>query len=438
MITVDSILGKYRPLVASAGAMQPIGRVTRVVGLVIESAGPSAPIGEVCQLRDRGGNEVAKCEIVGFRDNHILSMPLGEVRNIEPGMEIMALGGGLSVCPGNDLLGRVLDGLGNPIDGKEELPDASCRSIYARPVNPLHRKRIDEPIATGIRAVDGLLTLGKGQRIGIFAGSGVGKSTVMGMVARNTSADVNVIALIGERGREVRDFIEEDLGEDGLRRSVVVVATSDMPPLVRIKAPFVATAIAEFFRDEGLDVMLMMDSVTRLAMAQREVGLSIGEPPTTKGYTPSVFAMLPQLMERAGTSQNGSITALYTVLVEGDDMNEPIADAVRGILDGHVVLSRKLAAMGHYPAIEVLDSVSRVMREVTTDEHRAGAQKFKETLAAYRDAEDLISVGAYQRGSNPLVDKAIDKRTLMNEFLRQRRDEHTSLRHTVESLGKIF
>lgn len=437
MMTVEKIVGKYRPLITSAATMAPLGRVTRVVGLVIESIGPYAPVGEVCVLRDRHGNETAKCEIVGFRDNHILSMPLGEVRNIEPGMEIAATGAGLSVRPSNDLLGRILDGLGNPIDGKGDLLPAPHRSIYAQPINPLLRRRIEKPVATGVRAIDGLLTLGKGQRVGIFAGSGVGKSTIMGMVARNTSADVNVIALIGERGREVLDFIEEDLGDEGLRRSVVIVATSDMPPLVRIKAPFVATAIAEYFREEGLDVMLMMDSVTRLAMAQREVGLSIGEPPTTRGYTPSVFAMLPQLMERAGTSQNGSITALYTVLVEGDDMNEPIADAARGILDGHIVLSRKLAAMGHYPAIDILESVSRVMREVTEQNHRNAAQKFKEMMAAYREAEDLISVGAYQRGSNVLVDKAVEKKQDINAFLRQRRDEQSSLKLTVEMLSKV-
>lgn len=437
MMTTEGILTKYRLLAREAATTMPIGRVVRVTGLVIESAGPYAPIGEICILRDKYGMEAARCEIVGFRDNHILSMPIGEIRSIEPGMEIMATGMGLTVSPSNDMLGRVLDGLGSPIDGKGKLPASTRRSIYAQPPNPMLRRRIHEPIETGARAIDGLLTMGKGQRIGIFAGSGVGKSTLMGMIARNTNADVNVIALIGERGREVLDFIEKDLGADGLKRSVVIVSTSDTPPLARIKAAFVATTIAEYFRDEGLDVMMMMDSVTRLAMAQREAGLSIGEPPTTKGYTPSVFAMLPQLMERAGTSADGSITALYTVLVEGDDMNEPIADAARGILDGHIVLARKLAAMGHYPAIDVLESISRLMSDVAAPEHRRIAKQFKEMLAAYREAEDLISVGAYQRGSNALVDKAIERKREIDDFLRQGYDEYCAMRTTIEQLGRV-
>lgn len=437
MMTTEGILTKYRSLAHEAASILPIGRVTRVTGLVIESAGPYAPIGEICVLRDKQGNEAARCEIVGFRDNHILSMPIGEIRSMEPGMEIIATGSGLTVSPSNDMLGRVLNGLGYPIDGRGELQPAHRRSIYAQPPNPMSRRRIVEPIETGVRSIDGLLTMGKGQRIGIFAGSGVGKSTLMGMIARNTNADVNVIALIGERGREVRDFIEKDLGEDGLKRSVVIVSTSDTPPLARIKAAFVATTVAEYFRDEGLDVMMMMDSVTRLAMAQREAGLSIGEPPTTKGYTPSVFAMLPQLMERAGTSADGSITALYTVLVEGDDMNEPIADAARGILDGHIVLTRRLAAMGHYPAIDVLESISRLMSDVAMPEHRRAAKQFKEMMAAYREAEDLISVGAYQRGSNELVDKAIDRKKETDGLLRQDYDEHCAMRATIEQLGRI-
>jgi len=437
MPPVESILQKYASVIQSATTVETIGRITQVTGLVLESQGPQAPIGEVCVLRNRFGDEVCRSEIVGFKDNKILSMVLGDLESIEPGMEIAASGTTLTVEVGNNLLGRILDGLGKPMDGKGSLKNTSSRSIYSQPPNPLLRKRINEHMATGVRAIDGLLTLGKGQRVGIFAGSGVGKSTLLGMIARNATADVNVIALIGERGREVRDFIEEDLGEEGLKRSVVIVATSDMPALVRVKAPLIATAIAEYFRDQGLDVMLMMDSVTRLAMAQREIGLTIGEPPTTKGYTPSVFALLPKLMERAGTSDVGTITALYTVLVEGDDMNEPIADAARGILDGHIVLSRRLAAMGHYPAIDVLESVSRVMKDVISPQHRIDAQNMKEMLAAYREAEDMISVGAYQKGANSMVDKAMELRTLTREFLRQEVEDPTNFQEIVEQLTEF-
>lgn len=434
---VESILQKYSSVIRSATTVETIGRITQVTGLVLESQGPQAPIGEVCVLRNRLGEEVCRSEIVGFKDNKILSMVLGELESIEPGMEIASSGTTLTVEVGNNLLGRVLDGLGKPMDSKGSLKNTNSRSIYAQPPNPLLRKRINEPMATGVRAIDGLLTLGKGQRVGIFAGSGVGKSTLLGMIARNATADVNVIALIGERGREVRDFIEEDLGEEGLKRSVVIVATSDMPALVRVKAPLIATAIAEYFRDQGLDVMLMMDSVTRLAMAQREIGLTIGEPPTTKGYTPSVFALLPKLMERAGTSDIGTITALYTVLVEGDDMNEPIADAARGILDGHIVLSRRLAAMGHYPAIDVLESVSRVMKDVISPQHKINAQDMKEMLAAYREAEDMISVGAYQKGANLMVDKAMELRSQTRKFLRQEVEDPTDFREIVEQLAEF-
>lgn len=434
MNPADLLLKKYASVIGSATTVETIGRITQVTGMVLESQGPQAPIGEVCILRNRMGNEVCRSEIVGFKDNKILSMVLGDLENIEPGMEIAASGTTLTVEVGNNLLGRVLDGLGKPMDGKGPLSKTTTRSIYAQPPNPLLRKRIKEPMATGVRAIDGLLTLGKGQRVGIFAGSGVGKSTLLGMIARNATADINVIALIGERGREVRDFIEEDLGEEGLKRSVVIVATSDMPALVRVKAPLIATAIAEYFRDQGLDVMLMMDSITRLAMAQREIGLTIGEPPTTKGYTPSVFALMPKLMERAGTSDIGTITALYTVLVEGDDMNEPIADTARGILDGHIVLSRRLAAMGHYPAIDVLESVSRVMKDVIHPQHRTNAQNMKEMLAAYREAEDMISVGAYQKGANPMVDKAMDLRNQTRKFLRQEVEDPTDFKQIVEEL----
>lgn len=414
------------------------GKIQKVVGLVLESEGPNASIGEVCSLRDKKGGEVCKSEIVGFRDgNKILSMALGEVANISPGMEIVALGKQLSVKVGDVLMGRVLDGLGDPIDDLGSIETNIKRSIYAAPPNPLLRKRITEPISTGIRAIDGMLTFGKGQRMGIFAGSGVGKSTLIGMIARNTSADINVIALIGERGREVKEFIEKDLGEEGLKRSIVVVATSDAAPLVRVKAGLVATTIAEHFRDQGLDVMLMMDSVTRLAMAQREVGLTIGEPPTTKGYTPSVFGLLQKTMERAGTSQIGSITGLYTVLVEGDDMNEPIADAARGILDGHIVLSRKIASSGHYPAIDVLESISRVRGDVISKEHAGAAKSIQEMLAQYKSAEDLISVGAYQQGVNIKTDKAVQFYDIINHFLKQNVDEQSDYQTTVNSLLDI-
>ncbi|MBX3043846.1 MAG: FliI/YscN family ATPase [Candidatus Kapabacteria bacterium] len=415
------------------------GKIQKVVGLVLESDGPISPIGEVCSLRDRSGRELCRSEIVGFRDgNKILSMALGEVSSIAPGMEIVGLGKQLTVKVGDRLLGRVLDGLGEPIDNKGALDINLTRSIYSPPPNPLLRSRINEPISTGIKAIDGMLTFGKGQRVGIFAGSGVGKSTLIGMIARNTSADINVIALIGERGREVKEFIERDLGDEGLRRSVVIVATSDSSPLVRVKAGLVATTISEYFRDRGLDVMLMMDSATRLAMAQREVGLTIGEPPTTKGYTPSVFSLLQKTMERAGTSDKGSITGLYTVLVEGDDMNEPIADAARGILDGHIVLSRRLASLGHYPAIDVLESISRVKSDVITKEHAEASRFLQEMLATYKAAEDLISVGAYQQGINPKTDKAIQFYDIINNFLKQEVDDHTDFDLAVKQILEIF
>lgn len=414
------------------------GRITKVVGLVLESEGPKAPIGEVCILRNKLGKEISKSEIVGFRDkNKILSMVLGELTEIAPGMEIVASGTPLSIKVGDALLGRVLDGLGNPLDDKGPVKSDLSRSIYAQPPNPLTRQRIKEPISTGIKAIDGMLTFGKGQRVGIFAGSGVGKSTTLGMIARNTSADINVIALIGERGREVKEFIEKDLGEEGLQRSIVVVATSDAPSLVRVKSALVATTIAEYFRDRGLDVMLMMDSVTRLAMAQREVGLTIGEPPTTKGYTPSVFSIMQKTMERAGTSDKGSITGLYTVLVEGDDMNEPIADAARGILDGHIVLSRKLASLSHYPAIDVLESISRVRGDVVGKEHIMAARHIQELLAVYKSAEDLINVGAYQSGTNKKLDRAVALIDQINDFLKQNTDYHADFTATINELMAI-
>lgn len=439
MEMVTTTLNKqFSDILKKTSPLQHSGKVTKVIGLVIESEGPKGKIGEVCILKDRAGNEISKSEIVGFKDNRILSMVLGDLVEISPGTEIIATGETLSINCGDAMLGRVLDGLGTPLDAGGLLKLEARRSIYSQPPNPLLRKRISEPLATGIRAIDGLLTIGKGQRLGIFAGSGVGKSTLLGMIARNTSADINVIALIGERGREVREFIEKDLGEEGLSRSIVVVATSDTPSLVRVKSALVATTIAEYFRDRGLDVMLMMDSVTRLAMAQREVGLTIGEPPTTKGYTPSVFSLMQKTLERAGTSENGSISALYTVLVEGDDFNEPVSDAARGILDGHIILTRKLAALSHYPSIDILESVSRVMNDVVSKEHKEKASSIKELMAIYKGAEDLISVGAYQKGSNPKIDRAIAYIDKINDFLKQAVEESITLDDTINRLMNLI
>ncbi len=433
----ESFFNKYDGLIKSADTTRVSGHVIQVVGLVIESEGPIAFIGEVCKLLARDGREICRSEVVGFRGNRILSMILGEMKNIAPGTVIVGTGHSLKVGVGDEILGRILDGLGQPIDGKGDLPVSEYRSIDAQPPNPFLRQRIAEPISTGIRAIDGLLTVGKGQRVGIFSGSGVGKSTTLGMMARNSSADVNVIGLVGERGRELREFIEKDLGSEGLARSVIVVATSDQPALARIKAALLATSIAEYFRDKRLDVFLMIDSITRFAMSQREVGLAVGEPPTTKGYTPSVFSLLPRLMERAGTSENGTITGFYTVLVEGDDMNEPIADAARGILDGHIVLTRNLASKGHYPAIDILQSVSRVMHDITSPEHSRAAADIQEMLATYRDAEDLISVGAYQKKSNPKIDRAIALIDKINEFLTQDVYESAQLQNTLKQLYEL-
>ncbi|MCC6445226.1 MAG: flagellar protein export ATPase FliI [Armatimonadetes bacterium] len=414
------------------------GKVSQVIGLVIESLGPPAQIGERCLIHYNRTRPPMDAEVVGFRDNKVLLMPLGEMDGIKPGSEVVATGHALSVPVGRNLLGRIFDGLGRPMDDGPEIIAEGYYPINAVPPHSLKRQRIHEPLQLGIRAIDGLLTCGKGQRMGIFAGSGVGKSTILGMIARNTRADVNVIALTGERGREVRDFIERDLGEEGMKRSVVVVATSDQPALVRLKAAFVATAVAEYFRDQGQDVMLMMDSVTRFAMAQREIGLAIGEPPTTRGFTPSVFALLPRLLERAGTSEKGTITGLYTVLVDGDDMNEPIADAARGILDGHIVLSRDLASRNHYPAIDILNSVSRVMPEVTLPEHREAVGRLRSVLAAYNEAEDLINIGAYVAGSNPRIDYARERIEAVRAFLCQDVEERSRYEETVGCLEGLF
>lgn len=432
-------LGRYERMLPKLSTVKMHGRVNQVIGLTIESEGPACQIGELVYIYDkRGVNKPIRAEVVGFKGNKVLSMPLGEMGGISPGCEVRGTGKPLSVKVGPKILGRILDGLGEPIDGKGPLDCDEEYPIYNSPPNPMTRPRIEHVLSLGVRVLDGLLTFGKGQRMGIFAGSGVGKSTTMSMIARYTKADITVLSLVGERGRELRDFLERDLGEEGLKRSVVTVATSDTPALARMKAAYTGTAIAEYFRDKGMDVMLMMDSVTRFAMAQREVGLAIGEPPATKGYTPSCFALLPKLMERPGTSPAGTITAMYTVLVDGDDMNEPIADAVRGILDGHIVLNRKIAHRGQYPAVDVLQSVSRVMSEIATKEHKVAAQKLREILATYKENEDLISIGAYQRGSNPKIDYAIAKHDEVIRFLKQGTEEHSTFDDTVQTMMNLM
>ena len=415
------------------------GRVSQVVGMVIESKGPGIPVGSICEVDVFRGREQVLAEVVGFREGKVLLMPLGEMRGIEPGSKIRLVGGQARVPVSEALLGRVIDGLGNPVDNKG-LPEIKQQyPLYAEPLNPMRRQRILEPVDVGVRAINGLLTLGKGQRIGIMAGSGVGKSTLLGMIAKHTAADISVIALIGERGRELKDFIERDLGEEGLARSVVIVATSDQPPLVRMRGAYLAMAVSEFFRDMGRDVILMMDSVTRFAMSSREVGLAIGEPPTSRGYTPSVFSQLPKLLERAGTCEDkGSITGIYTVLVEGDDMNEPIADAVRSIVDGHIVLTRDLAGRGHYPAIEILNSISRCMSDVVDRQQVENAHNFLEILATYRRSEDLINIGAYTSGSNVKIDKAIEMIDSLNDYLEQPVDEKVSLAESRDRLAELI
>ncbi|BEU87162.1 flagellar protein export ATPase FliI [Selenomonas sp. TAMA-11512] len=428
-------INKFIDAIDSCESIKMSGKITQVIGLVIESKGPSVSMGELCYIKSRFPNVAPiPAEVVGFRDGFVLLMPIGEMQGIGPGCEVMSAQRTLKVKVGEELLGRVLDGLGNPMDGKGPLFCKKEYPLHRDPPPPLERPRIKDSLYVGVRAIDGLITMGDGQRIGIMAGSGVGKSTLLSMIARNTEADISVIALVGERGREVKEFIERDLGEEGLKRSVVVVATSDKPALVRIKGAMTATAIAEYFRDQGKKVVLMMDSVTRFAMAQREVGLTIGEPPATRGYTPSVFALLPRLLERTGTSAKGSITGIYTVLVDGDDMNEPIADAVRSILDGHIVLSRQIAAQNHFPAIDVLGSVSRVMVEVVDDNHMKASQQMRALMAVYKEAEDLIHIGAYVKGSSKRIDEAVAKIDSINEFLCQEIYEQSSFEETVQSL----
>lgn len=438
MTKLNLDLDKYREHLKNVDPVRINGKVTQVIGLTVESQGPDASIGDLCYIYPTKTSKPLKAEVVGFRENKVILMPLGDLHAISPGCDVVGTGKPLTVQVGSELLGKVLDGLGNPLDGSFLPSRMPNYSTHNSPNNPLARPRVSKPLGTGVRVIDGLLTVGEGQRVGIFAGSGVGKSTLLGMIARNTTADVNVIALIGERGREVLEFIEKDLGPEGLARSVVIVATSDQPALIRMKGAMIATSIAEYFRDRGLNVMLMMDSVTRYAMAMREVGLAIGEPPATRGYTPSVFAALPKLLERAGTGKKGSITAFYTVLVDGDDMNEPIADAVRGILDGHIVLSRALAHKGHYPAIDVLSSVSRVMNEIVTLEQLDAANELKRLLAIYRDSEDLINIGAYQQGSNQNIDMAIQYIDMINSFAKQRTNEKVTLEEAQQQLIANF
>ncbi|MCM1002743.1 MAG: flagellar protein export ATPase FliI [Candidatus Gastranaerophilales bacterium] len=427
----------YSDIIKKTKTIKEVGKITEIIGLTIESDGPKSSIGDLCYIYNDYNDSPMMAEVVGFKKDKILLMPLASPDGIRPGAHVVNSGSAMKIGVGNQLIGRVLDGLGRPIDTLGDIRFSEYRSTRADAINPLKRKRISEPLSLGIKSVDGFSTVGKGQRMGIFAGSGVGKSTTLGMMAKNTSADLNVIALIGERGREVKEFIEEILGTEGMKRSIVIAATSEQPSLVKIKAAFVATTIAEYFRDKGMDVLFMLDSVTRIAMAQREVGLAIGEPPATRGYTPSVFAMMPKLMERAGTTEKGTITGLYTVLVEGDDFNEPISDTARSILDGHIVLSRALAHKNHYPAIDVLQSLSRVMGDVTADEHRKAAGAVRNLLAVHAKNEDLINIGAYVNGSDPVCDKAIALMDNINGFLKQSTKEKIEYDNTVSSIIEL-
>ena len=431
-------LEEYIEAVDWLSSVEVRGRVTELVGLLIRAAVPGARVGELCLIRSPHRARELRAEVVGFRGSEVILMPLGEIHDVAMGAEVISTGRAMTVRVGSALLGRVLDGLGEPADGKGPIEGAQDYPVSARPPDPLHRQRVTKPLSTGVRALDGLLTVGEGQRVGIYAAAGVGKSTLLGMLARNTEADINVIALVGERGREVRDFLEQDLGEEGLQRSVVVVATSNEPSLVRMKAAYVATTIAEYFRDQGKRVLLMMDSVTRFARALREVGLAAGEPPARAGFPPSVFSELPRLLERTGNSERGSITAFYTVLVEGDDMSEPIADETRSILDGHIVLSSALAATGHYPAIDIGHSISRIMPAVADPAHLEAARKLREVLATYEANKDLIVIGAYKKGSDQRIDYALSKLNPVNAFLKQRTHERTPAATALAQLQRLF
>lgn len=430
-------INKYETIINNTDTYERVGKVSQVVGLAVECAGLQTHMGEICRIYTGRGREHILADVVGFKENKVLLMPLGDLGGVGPNNFVVPTGEALRVPVGQNFLGRVLDAFGNPMDGKGPVEPETMYPIDNPPPNPLMRKHIDEVLPLGVKAIDSMLTIGKGQRIGIFAGSGVGKSTLLGMIARNATADVNVIVLIGERGREVRAFLENDLGEEGLKRSVVVIATSDQPALIRLKSASVGTSIAEYFRDQGKSVLLMMDSLTRFAMAQREIGMAVGEPPVSRGYTPSVYAIMPKLLERSGTSDKGAITGLYTVLVEGDDMNEPIADTVRGILDGHIVLSRHLANSNHYPAIDVLASVSRLMPQIASREHYDQAGFVRNMLYTYQKAQDLIAIGAYKKGTDPNIDRAIDLLGSIHSLLKQRMDEAFTFEQTLGLLSGI-
>ena len=436
----QAYLQRFRERLENARALCPAGRIVDVIGLTIQATGPQMNIGDLCFVVTGDAQKGAHIpvEVVGFRGDRIILMSLGNMQGIGPGNLLIPTFKPQTIRVSDDLLGRVVDSMGNPLDDGPPLRCIDEVSLRADAPHPMKRQRIKEPLATGVRAIDGCMTCGKGQRVGIMAGSGVGKSKLIGMIARNTNADINVIALIGERGREVREFVEKDLGPEGLARSVVVVATSDGPALQRLNGAYAATAIAEWFRDQGADVLLMMDSVTRFAMAQREIGLAVGEPPTTKGYPPSVYALMPKLLERAGMAERGSITGFYAVLVEADDLNDPIGDAARSILDGHVALSRRLASRGHYPAIEVLDSISRSMIDVTNDAHRQLAGEIRKHLAVYREAEDLINIGAYVAKSNQDTDAAIHLLPHLHAFLKQGLYEESSFDEIMKRMQKAL
>ncbi len=435
-MTLD--LSTFEQAIKQQSPYPEVGYVEQIVGLVIETKGPRAKMGDLCYIHsDQPGVPPLAAEVVGFKAGRLMMMPLGEMIALAPGNRVVNTNRALEVPVGQNLLGRVLDGLGRPIDNRGELCCDDALPVATEAPSPLHRRSISEPLPLGVRSLDGFTTVGKGQRVGIFAGSGVGKSTLLGMITRNTEADLTVIALVGERGREVKEFIEEALGTEGMKRAVVVVSTSEQPALMKIKAALTATTIAEYYRAQGKNVILMLDSLTRVAMALREVGLSVGEPPTSRGYTPSVFAFMPKLLERAGTSDEGSITGLYTVLVEGDDFNEPISDTVRGILDGHVILSRDLAHQNHFPAVDVLGSISRLMIGITAPEHRAAAGKIRDLMATYRKSEDIINIGAYVRGTNPKIDLSIQLKDKIDAFLKQQVDEAVGFDETVKGLAQL-
>ncbi len=438
MPTLDAKIKDLMSRVDGVDSVEFSGRISKVVGMAVESRGPLVKMGDICKIISNTNDEFVYAEVVGFRDEVVLLMPYGELTGIGVGNKVVATGSELSVPVGEGLRGRILDALGKPMDGKGPIKPDTVYPVQSAPPSPLGRKRIKESLELGVRSIDGFLTMGEGQRVGIFAGSGVGKSTLLGMIARRATADINVIALVGERGREVLDFVERDLGEEGLAKSVLIVATSDQPALLRLKSAMVATAIAEYFRDTGKKVLLMMDSLTRFAMAQREIGMAVGEPPVSRGFPPSVYAMLPRLLERAGTSQEGSITGIYTVLVEGDDMNEPISDTVRGILDGHFVLSRKLANNNHYPAIDVLASISRLMPEIVSDEHKILAGQLKNYMTTYNELKDLISIGAYKQGNSEEHDNAVKLWKPINDILKQEVEETSSIEETLAMMRSLL